>query len=112
MAISKDSDRVQKQGLCELAYDIVGERKGDNKDTQLLRKIFKLRAALPIKTSATHFVTDNPLIHVLVKLTAPFSDLHTKSRTRVHFGTLLCICVFLWCFLFALVWKFRLKKDM
>lgn len=87
MAISKDSDRVQKQGLCEIAYDIVGERERDKKDLQLLRKMFKLRAAIPIKTSATHFVTDNPLVHVLVKFTAPFWDLHSISRTRVHVGT-------------------------
>ena len=90
MAASKDNDQVQKQGLCELSYDIATplalKAKSHKMDFQLIRKIVSLRDALPIKTASRHIVSDDPLMEIIAKIAHPFMNLHTTVRTRFHAG--------------------------
>ena len=84
MSLVKDNAKVQRQGIVHITYQI-----GCQIDVghQFRQKEILLRNVLPLKVAADHSCTDDPAVHLVVKLLRPLVNLHNFCRLQLHLGT-------------------------
>jgi hypothetical protein len=80
----EDDEEAQKRGVVGCMYCIGG---GIDFDLQLLRKIGRLRNALPVRVDSVHVCYNDPRAVPVYSLAVFIIRAHTRMRFRAHYGS-------------------------
>ena len=84
MTLLKDEE-TQKQGMVQIVYN-VNDRWRENFDRDLYLGVAKIRAATPIRVVSVHYCFNDPAFGAIIKLVTTALEMHTRTRTRLHYG--------------------------
>lgn len=79
-------EATQKNGLVVVIYN-VNDRWTETFDRDLFMGVGKIRAAAPIRCVSTHYCFNDPAFGAIIKVVTSAMELHTRTRTRLHYGT-------------------------
>lgn len=84
MTVLKDEE-TQIKGLVQIIYNVV-DNWIEKFDKDLLMGVGKIRAATPIRIVSAHYCFNDPAFGAIIKTVSLALELHTRTRTRLHYG--------------------------
>lgn len=85
MVLLKDEE-TQLKGLVQIVYNVNDQWK-KTFDKELYVGVAKIRAATPIRVVSIHYCFNDAAFGAIIKVVSLALEMHTRTRTRLHYGT-------------------------